>query len=190
MKLPLISCLLLGQLLAARNSQAQTTLQGDSCYLGLQPRKDSLSSLVAQLGQHYRKKELRTWYHALLRGGGEISGTRLAGYALHYKKLGATFCVDGKTGHLFRIQLDRTASTVSTHGIRPGAATFAMVIECYGPSQRGKERQGQPRVHEFTFDHKTWFTALQYPHITFISRGKPKADENLLARKVQEIWLR
>jgi hypothetical protein len=190
MKLPLILCLLLIQLLAVHNSQAQTVLQGDSCYLGFQPHKDSLASIVAQLGQHYHKTELRTWYHALLRGGGELSGTRLAGYALHYQKLGATFCVDDKTGHLFRIQLDRNASTVSNQGIRPGAATFAMVIERYGPSQRGKEREGQPRVHEFTFDHKNWFAALQYPHISFISRGKPKTGENLLARKVQEIWLR
>lgn len=119
-----------------------------------------------------------------------MHGTRLDGYALRYKKLGATFCVDEKTGRLFRIQLDHNASTMSARGIRPGAATFALVIERYGPSQRGKEHEGQPRVYEFSYDRKVWFTALYYPHISFISRGKPVAGENLLARKVQEIWLR
>ena len=119
-----------------------------------------------------------------------MHGTRLDGYALRYKKLGVTFCVDEETSRLFRIKLDHNASIVSVRGIRPGAATFAMVIERYGPSQRGKENQGQPRVYEFSYDRKAWFTALQYPHITFISWGKPKAGENLMMRKAQEIWLR
>ncbi|QKG52001.1 hypothetical protein [Hymenobacter sp. BRD67] len=122
-------------------------------------------------------------------GGGDMHGTRLGGYALHYKKLGATFCVANNTNLMFRIQLKPGAHIVSARGIRPGAADFALVIEKYGPSERGKDREGQPRVSEISFDLKTYFTALRYPHITFISRGKLKAGENLLKRKVQEIWL-
>ena len=124
-----------------------------------------------------------------MRDGGDAHGTRLDGYALHYKRSGVTCCVDEKNGQLFRIQLDAKAAVISARGIRPGAATFAMVIARYGPSQRGKEREGQPRVQEISFDRKEYFTALRYPHITFISPGKPKVGENLLKREVQEIWL-
>lgn len=179
----------LGLLLTGFPSIAQVVLQGDSIYHGLCPHKDSVASLVAQLGKQYRKRELLTFVHGLMSGGGDMHGIRLDGYALHYEQLGATFCVDNKTGRLFRIQLDAKAAVISARGIRPGIATFAMVIARYGPSQRGKEREGQPRVQEISFDRKAYFTALRYPHITFISLGRPKVGKNLLKREVQEIWL-
>ncbi len=171
------------------HSVAQTVLQGDSIYLGLQAHKDSLASVVTRLGQRYHKTEIRTWFHALMRNGEDMYGTRVDGYALHYERLGIICCVSEKTGRLFRMQLNRHAFITSSRGIQPGAATFARVIERYGPSQRGKEYDGQPRAQVITFDHKTWFVALRYPHIAFISRGKLKAGEDPLKRQVQEIWL-
>lgn len=180
-------------LLAAHGSRAQTVLQGDSVYQGLQLGRDSLASVVARLGQHYHKKELFTRIHLLLRGGdgrqSDGHAFRLDGYALRYRSIGATFCVDEKTGQLFRIQLSRRAAVISARGIRPGAATFAMVLSRYGPSERATVSEGQLGVYVFSFDHKTYYTALRYPHITFISQNKPATGENLLVRRVQEIWL-
>ncbi|MGI4875027.1 MAG: hypothetical protein ACRYFX_28050 [Janthinobacterium lividum] len=193
MKVP-TTLYLIWQLLAALSSQAQTVIQGDSSYFDLRPGKDSTASVMARLGRRYRKKEILTWYYGRLRDGGSISGTNVIGYALYYKRIGVSFCVKNEKGHLDEIHFDSTASVVSARGIRPGAASFADVIKRYGLPLDSDPNGGVPKIAGFWAGDKhlirRHYLTLSYPTIRFVSWGNRGNSENLLARPVQEIWLR
>lgn len=182
MKLLTASCLLAGLLLTAQGSRAQTVLQGDSSYLVVRLHQDSLASVVTRLGSHFRKHAGRSLASAHLSSGGAFWVVYNTWCELRYRKLDATFCLNDKDRSLFRMQFGPGAAIVSARGIRPGAATFALVIEKYGPSQRGNQREGQPKVSTIVLNQKTSYTVLRYPHISFVSRGRPVEGENLLAR--------
>jgi hypothetical protein len=179
-----------GLLVMAAKGAAQTVIQGDSLYRGLQVGNATQAQVVAQLGAEYKATKIKGRYAAKLRSGEGVSGTFVRTLAYYYPQLRMTCYVDNADKHLQRMVFDASSAVVSMRGIRPGEAQFADVVARYGSVS--EERQGshdQPYIWEYALGQRHWYTVLVYPHISFVSKGQRRTGEDLMQRQVDQIWL-
>jgi len=189
-----ILCVLLfiGTLIYANSLLAQNVLQGDSSYLGVQCYQADRKLVSKKLGYHYRKKKLMSHYTAKLRGGGCISGVSVYGTACFYKKKGVILEFREKRHNeiLEKIHFVAPSTITSSRGITRGVASFADVVDSYGTINFDKKDNALPSMQEVTGNQgQVWYTSLCYPGIRFLSIGRRKPGEDILRRKVDEIWL-
>lgn len=172
-------------------SWAQTVIQGDSLFMGLQIGQSSMEQVKAQLGHRYKAEKIISESTGKSRSGGCITIKKVTGMSLHYRKQGLVCYVNTTKRHqgLALIVFDSTANVSSAKGIKPGKHRFGDVIARYGPIDFDKRNNSLPAAQEISNDGEHWYTVLAFPTISFISPGKKQLNENLLLRQITGIWL-
>ena len=170
---------------------AQTVIQGDSVFMGLQIGQSSIEQVTSQLGSNYRAEKIIGESTGKLRSGGCITIKQVIGTSLRYRKQGLVCYVNTTKRHrgLALIAFDSTANVSSAKGIQPGKHRFEDVIARYGPIDFDKKDNSLPAAQEISNDGEHWYTVLVFPTIRFISPGKKQPGENLLLRPISGIWL-
>lgn len=180
---------------AGTGAIAQTVIQGDSLYRGLQVGRATRAQVVARLGRDYTSRELTGEALAKMSNGVCVPRKYAAGVELRYPKPGVTCRISYRDQQLGEIVFDSTARVVSAKGIQPGRHRFADVARCYGGLDLNTIRNTLPTMQEVTQreageEEGRSFVVLIYPTITFVSPGRRQPGENLSQRVVTQIWLR
>lgn len=175
----------------AAAANAQTVLQGDSLYRGLQIGKATFEDIKRVMGSGYNTEDIIGESNGLLRDGRCIIIRRVIGQKVFYRKRGVTFYVrsNSKREWLAGIDFNSNSTVQSSKGIMPGRHTFADVVACYGSVDFNKKENEEPQLEESCEDGEQWMTSIVFPSISFRSVGKRQPGENILLRRIEIIRL-
>ncbi|WP_126546806.1 hypothetical protein [Hymenobacter amundsenii] len=181
----LFLCLLL--LTYAASTGAQTVLQGDSIYRGLQVGKSNLDDVQKNIGRRYKSEKIVGKSTAMAIGGGCITKEVLLSVLMQYHQRGITAHISKnirRKNKLEELDFNVNSNIQSAKGIQPDIHTFADVIARYGLIDFDEKSNSAPKLVKYSNS-----VSLIYPKIQFISYGASKAEENVLLRKVEIIKL-
>ena len=175
------------------DSSAQILIRGDTLYQGLQLGQSKLNDVIALMGKPSSKTELRRELFAHLSGGGHLHKSILYGYAIHYKKRDITLYIDKETNSIIKIMFGLQSKVITAKGIEPNKYSFADVLQKYGALNPNRNDYDGPRFRQWTIDKYSkkakYYTVISYGSISFVSKGKYIQSEDVLTRKVDEIWI-
>lgn len=185
----MVKALLLGLLLLvyAVSAGAQTVLQGDSIYRGLQVGKSNSDDVQKNLGRRYKSEKIIGKSTAMAVGGGCITREVLLSVLMQYHQQGITAKISKnirRKNVLEELDFDVNSDIETVKGIQPNIHTFADVIARYGLIDFDEKSNSAPRLVKYSDN-----VSLVFPKIQFISLGVFKEEENILLRKVETIRL-
>ena len=184
----LISFCVVGSLTAFRMARAQRAISNDSIYHDLKVCESPLSKVIEQLGPPSYQKETMGTRNSKYSNGTCVTSQFVYGYALFYRKTHVVVYVNKRHDWVEEIHFGTSSSFISVKGNQAQKSSFADVLAEYGGIDFDKRNNDFPKLQQESTSGK-WVTKLMYPGISFVSFGKRQPLENLIIRKVDEIWL-